>query len=168
MGEKRKEVLVVSQVSAAIVACESPFRLTLSPPLRQPRLRFRAEGALPLFQMSDNTSAPDCWEAAADENIPTIATSMSTLNVNAPVFIPNVNAPEFVPSFMKEETGQTQPAAPGKDTQGYGARRQESQGGVEEVGQVSVVVRSTSWRVTWRPSARSCIPETDGRHNHSR
>ncbi|XP_050716028.1 eukaryotic peptide chain release factor GTP-binding subunit ERF3A-like [Eriocheir sinensis] len=62
--------------------------------------------------MADNTSAPDCWEAAADDSMASLPSSLSTLNVNAPVFVPNVNAPEFVPSFMKEEAGQTQPAAP--------------------------------------------------------
>ncbi|MPC16732.1 Eukaryotic peptide chain release factor GTP-binding subunit ERF3B [Portunus trituberculatus] len=94
--------------------------------------------------MSDNTSAPDCWEAAADENLSTIATSMSTLNVNAPVFIPNVNAPEFVPSFMKEETGQTQPAAPGAGSQGV----------AREVGQAIVAESSTSWWGTWGRACR--------------
>lgn len=64
--------------------------------------------------MADNTSAPDYWEAAADDSMASVPSSVSTLNVNAPVFVPNVNAPEFVPSFMKEEAGQTQPAAPGK------------------------------------------------------
>ncbi|KAG7156939.1 Eukaryotic peptide chain release factor GTP-binding subunit ERF3A-like [Homarus americanus] len=62
--------------------------------------------------MSENNSAPDSWEAAADETVGSLSSNFTTLNVNAPVFIPNVNAPEFVPSFMKEEGGQTQPAAP--------------------------------------------------------
>lgn len=80
----------------------------------------------------------------------TLPTSLSTLNVNAPVFIPNVNAPEFVPSFMKEETGQTQPAAPGEASEGLEARIWQGVGVVGEVGQVSVAEKSTSWRVTWR------------------
>lgn len=117
-GKKRREVLVVSQVSAAIVACESHpahvippcASLVCGPAPRQP----------PTVSMADNTSAPDCWEAAADDSISTLPTSLSTLNVNAPVFIPNVNAPEFVPSFMKEEAGQTQPAAPGEPEAGAG------------------------------------------------
>ncbi|KAK8750390.1 hypothetical protein OTU49_014806 [Cherax quadricarinatus] len=62
--------------------------------------------------MSESNSAPDSWEAAADESMATLSTNFTTLNVNAPVFIPNVNAPEFVPSFMKEGGSQTQPAAP--------------------------------------------------------
>lgn len=61
--------------------------------------------------MSDNNSAPDSWETQADQDV-TLATSMSKLNVNAPVFIPNVNAPEFVPSYLKES--QAQPVAPGR------------------------------------------------------
>lgn len=66
--------------------------------------------------MSENNSAPDSWEAAADDHVgTTLSPNFTTLNVNAPVFIPNVNAPEFVPSYMKDEIGQTtQPTAPGE------------------------------------------------------
>lgn len=62
--------------------------------------------------MSENNVAPDSWEAAADESTDSLSSNITTLNVNAPVFIPNVNAPEFVPSFMMDNVGQTQPAAP--------------------------------------------------------
>lgn len=69
--------------------------------------------------MSETDSGTaECWEAAADDNgdsVEAVSSAMTTtLNVNAPVFIPNVNAPEFVPSFMKDNAGHTQPAAPGK------------------------------------------------------
>lgn len=69
--------------------------------------------------MSETDSGTaECWEAAADDNGDSVEAASSatttTLNVNAPVFIPNVNAPEFVPSFMKDNAGHTQPAAPGK------------------------------------------------------
>ena len=100
---------------------------------------------------------------AADENIPSIATSMSTLNVNFAVFILNVNATEFVPSFMKEETGQTQPAAPGKATEGCGARGQEGQGEVEEVGQVSEEHQLASHMEAFHHHQSTHIPQTDGR-----
>lgn len=67
--------------------------------------------------MSETDSGTaECWEAAADDNGDSVEAASSamtrTLNVNAPVFIPNVNAPEFVPSFMKDNAGHTQPAAP--------------------------------------------------------
>ena len=64
--------------------------------------------------MTDINSAPDSWEAAADEaDTENTANMISNikLNVNAPVFIPNVNAPEFVPSFMMK---QPQSIAPGQ------------------------------------------------------
>ena len=63
--------------------------------------------------MTDINSAPDSWEAAADEGEPENTSNILSnikLNVNAPVFIPNVNAPEFVPSYMKD----SQTIAPGK------------------------------------------------------
>lgn len=60
--------------------------------------------------MSDNNAAPESWEMEADADASSsLTTSVSKLNVNAPVFIPNVNAPEFVPSYLKEPE---QPAAP--------------------------------------------------------
>ncbi|XP_064113199.1 eukaryotic peptide chain release factor GTP-binding subunit ERF3A-like isoform X1 [Macrobrachium nipponense] len=62
--------------------------------------------------MSENNVAPDSWETAADEPTETLSSSFTTLNVNAPVFIPNVNAPVFVPSYMVETATQSRPTAP--------------------------------------------------------
>lgn len=66
--------------------------------------------------MSDTESAPvENWEQAADEEagVNALSSSLATsLNVNAPVFVPNINAAPFVPSFMKDTAGYTQPAAP--------------------------------------------------------
>lgn len=56
--------------------------------------------------------APDSWETAADEPTETLSSGFTTLNVNAPVFIPNVNAPVFVPSYMVETPTQSRPTAP--------------------------------------------------------
>ncbi|XP_066982367.1 eukaryotic peptide chain release factor GTP-binding subunit ERF3A [Macrobrachium rosenbergii] len=62
--------------------------------------------------MSENNVAPDSWETAADEPTETLSSGFTTLNVNAPVFIPNVNAPVFVPSYMVETPTQSRPTAP--------------------------------------------------------
>ncbi len=58
--------------------------------------------------MSQNSAAPDSWEAVDQSDGSSGLPKLSGLNVSAKPFVPNVNAPVFVPSFAIAPQAETE------------------------------------------------------------